>query len=102
MALETWEIKANVSREILARSIKRQWLLTEDKLPAKERLDVTDIPRECGLLTETELWITETDATGLVERMSAGEWSAEQVLVAFGKRATIGHQLVSRKNATRI
>jgi amidase len=94
MALKSWELQASVSRDILARSIKKELLLPAEKLPSKDRLDVTAIPRECGLLSETELSITETDATGLVEKMAAGEWTAEQVLVAFAKRATIGHQLV--------
>jgi len=46
------------------------------------------------MLTETELQITETDATGLVESMAGGTWTAEEVVIAFLKRATIGHQLV--------
>lgn len=94
MALKSWELKAGVSRDILAHSIKKEWLLPADKLPSKDRLDVTGVPRECGLLSKTEISITETDASGLVEKMSTGEWTAEEVLVAFAKRATIGHQLV--------
>ncbi|EHL00111.1 putative amidase [Glarea lozoyensis 74030] len=39
--------------------------------------------------------IEQTDATGLVEKMGVGEWTAEQVLIAFTKRATIGHQLLN-------
>lgn len=89
-----WETKAKVARDILANSIKTEWMLSADKLPVKDRLDVTNVPKECGLLTEKEIMITETDATGLVERMAEGLWSAEEVLIAFAKRATIGHQLV--------
>jgi amidase len=94
MGLALWETKANIAREILARSIKKEWLLPIDKLPAQGTLDVTSVPRDCGLLSSKELEITATDATGLVQRMAAGEWKAEEVLVAFAKRATIGHQLV--------
>lgn len=94
MGQRSWETQAKVARDILANSIKSEWLLPADKLPMDGTLDVTNIPRECGILTGKELIITETDATGLVERMAAGVWSAEEVLVAFAKRATIGHQLV--------
>ncbi|KFZ24298.1 hypothetical protein V502_01222 [Pseudogymnoascus sp. VKM F-4520 (FW-2644)] len=35
------------------------------------------------------------DATGLVETMAKGTWTAEEVTIAFLKRATIGHQLLN-------
>jgi len=68
-------VKANVAREILARSIKVEWPLPVDKLPPHDTLDVTSVPRTCGLLSTKELEIieTETDATGLAERMAAGK-----------------------------
>ena len=34
------------------------------------------------------------DATALLQKLREGEWSAEQVTVAFCKRAAIAHQLV--------
>jgi hypothetical protein len=54
-----------------------------------------DIPRESGILTERELEVTMTDATGLVEGMGKGTWTAEEVTIAFLKRATMGHQLLN-------
>lgn len=94
MSTQPWEKQAQVARDILEKSIQKQWLLPADKLPSPDRLNVIDVPRECGLLSEEELQMTETDATGLVEKMSVGSWTAEAVLTAFLKRATIGHQLV--------
>jgi len=94
MGAQSWEAQAQVARDILEKSIQKQWLLPADKLPSPGRTNVLDVPRECGLLDEKELKITETDATGLVEKMSQGTWTAEDVLTAFLKRATIGHQLV--------
>lgn len=94
MAAQSWEDQAQVCRDILAQSIPRQWLLPADKLPSAERTNFLEIPRESGILTETELQITETDATGLVESMAGRTWTAEEVVIAFLKRATIGHQLV--------
>lgn len=97
MASQSWVAQAQVARDILEKSIQKQWLLPADKLPSPNRLNVIDVPRECGSLSDEELQITETDATGLVEKMSQGIWTAEAVLIAFMKRATIGHQLVSHE-----
>lgn len=96
MAIQNWELKAQVARDILAKSIKHEWLLPADKLPSKNRLNVIGMARESGILSEKELEITESDATDLVNRMGQGKLKAEEVLVAFAKRATIGHQLVSK------
>ncbi|KAH6683380.1 fatty-acid amide hydrolase [Halenospora varia] len=95
MAIQTWETKAQIARDILARSIKTEWLLPLEKLPGKNRLNVVSIAQESGVMTTREITITETDATGLVESMAAGEWTAEEVLIAFAKKATIGHQLLN-------
>lgn len=92
---KTWEVEAEKSRKILDDSIQKQWLLPQEKLPASDRVNVLDVPKESGLLSQRELDITGSDATGLVEKMGAGEWTAEEVTIAFLKRATIGHQLVS-------
>ena len=67
-------------------------------MPGKDRLDMTNVPKECGLPSAKELTITETDATGLVKKMSAGDWKAEEVLVAFAKRVTIGHHIVRKRD----
>jgi len=94
MSTQTWESRAQKCRDIRERSIPKQYLLPDSKLPPTSRLNVLSVPQESGLLSPKELQITETDATGLVEKMAAGEWTAEEVCVAFLKRATIGHQLV--------
>jgi hypothetical protein len=98
MIRENWEVKAGIARDILTRSIKTEWLLPTEKLPGKDQLNVISVAKESGILTQKELDITETDATGLVERMAAGKLKAEEVLIAFAKRATIGHQLVRDMN----
>ncbi|RDW87968.1 hypothetical protein BP5796_03662 [Coleophoma crateriformis] len=92
---EGWEVKAARGKKIQQDSIQKQWLLPEDKLPAKNRLNVLDVPKESGLLSSTELSITESTATKLVEAMAAGTWTAEEVTIAFLKRATIGQQLLN-------
>lgn len=53
-----------------------------------------DIPRQCGLLTEHELSITETyDATSLLAELSKGSLKSEQVVTAFSKRAAVAQQI---------
>ncbi|CAD6579277.1 MAG: hypothetical protein TREMPRED_002440 [Tremellales sp. Tagirdzhanova-0007] len=41
----------------------------EWKIPTTDSLNVIDFPRTCGLLSQSELEITETDAVSLVEKM---------------------------------
>jgi amidase len=94
MTVSDWNIKAEKCRKILRESIPQQWLLPEDKLPPKSRLNVFGVPEECGFLSSKELAITACDATGVVKMMASGDWTAEEVTIAFLKRATIGHQLV--------
>ncbi|KAH9222070.1 fatty-acid amide hydrolase [Leptodontidium sp. 2 PMI_412] len=94
----TWEAEAEKSRKVRKESIQEQWLLPQGKLPSPDRMNVLSVPKESGLLTQKELDISESDATQLVKKMGAGDWSAEEVTVAFLKRATIGHQLLN--NAT--
>ena len=90
-----WEVEAEKCRRVLKDSIQTQWLLPKDKLPSSDRLNVLDVPKESGMLSERELDITNSDATGLTKKMETGDWSAEEVTIAYLKRATIGHQLVS-------
>lgn len=46
------------------------------------------------MLSERELVITDMYATELVAEMGQGKLQAEEVVVAFLKRAVLGHQLV--------
>ncbi|OGE47725.1 hypothetical protein PENARI_c038G07466, partial [Penicillium arizonense] len=95
MAVESWEIEANKCKEILANSIPKQYVAAESALPGGEELHVADFCRKSGLLSENELAITESTATDLVAKMGKGALSAEEVVIAFLKRATIGQQLLN-------
>ena len=88
-----WESQAQKGKDILNNSIPKQWLLPIDRLPPVSRKSVVDFPKQSGLLNERELLITEMSATALVAEMGNGKLSAEEVVVAFLKRA-VGHQLV--------
>ena len=60
-----------------------------------ENLNVLDVPKNCGLLTPREIFITETDDIELtLRKLGSGEWSSFEVTTAYYKRAIIAHQLV--------
>lgn len=57
-------------------------------------LNVTAIPRECGILTSEELEITEMyDAMGLASAIAAGKYTSLAVATAFCKRAIVCDQI---------
>ncbi|KAJ6161303.1 hypothetical protein N7470_004699 [Penicillium chermesinum] len=95
MSLQPWERQAQKGRDILQNSVPKQWLLPEDKLPPASQKDVTDVPVQCGLLSEHEVAITNLSATQLVAEMGQGKLSAEEVVIAFLKRSVLGHQLLN-------
>jgi amidase len=75
------------------RLIRDEWKLSK-KLPLGH--NVLDVPKTCGILTEREISITEeNDAVDIVEKIRQQEYTAEEVTVAFCKRAAIAQQLVS-------
>ena len=73
----------------------QDYLVPADQLPPKTQLNVIDFPSTCGVLTPSELQITEKDGPSLVKKMITGELNSVDVTRAFCKRATIAHQLVS-------
>lgn len=94
MSLKRWELQAQKGRDILNDSIPKQWLAPVESLPLATEKSVIDFPRKSGLLSERELSITDLSATQLVAEMGAGKLKAEEVVVAFLKRAVLGHQMV--------
>lgn len=83
-----------------AAKIPKDWRLPAkclENVNAESNLNVLDVPRTCGVLTEKEVEITEKyDATALLEKMANGELKSYDVVLAFCKRAAIAHQLVHR------
>ncbi|KAK0733619.1 amidase signature domain-containing protein [Lasiosphaeria miniovina] len=76
--------------------IPQDWRIPADKFYHSAAASVMDVPLACGLLSETEARITsDYDATALLGELKAGVWSAEQVVVAFCKRAAIAQQLTN-------
>jgi amidase len=104
MALEAppiadWNALAASKREASMKKIPSAWelssSLTSQFLPTST-LNVLDVPRTCGLLSERELQLTENyDATALIELMTTGQVKSLDVVKAFCKRAAIAQQCVS-------
>ncbi|EAW13376.1 fatty-acid amide hydrolase [Aspergillus clavatus NRRL 1] len=95
MSTENWEGQARKAKDLLQNSIPKQWLVSADKLPPADQKNVEDFPRKSGVLSDREISITEKSATALVAGMAAGMLTAEEVVVAFLKRAVLGHQLLN-------
>lgn len=91
---QTWQEISVSAKQKLEDSIPPEWRIPSEKLPSDDVLDVTSFPAESGLLTPQELEITESLATEIISKIAKGNWNAEQVLIAFCKRASIAHQLV--------
>ncbi|KAF8591864.1 amidase signature enzyme [Ramaria rubella] len=73
-------------------SIPKDWMV---RLPSEEQLNVTDFPHESGLLTTSELEITETNVEVLLTKLASSTWSSVDVTRAFYKRAILAHQVVN-------
>jgi len=64
--------------------IPKEWLL--NSLPSPNKLNVEDIPRSCGILSASELDITEKyDATALAEAIANGKLKCVDVTRAYCK-----------------
>ncbi|KAL5121498.1 hypothetical protein ACEQ8H_000570 [Pleosporales sp. CAS-2024a] len=94
-----WQALAKSKRESVAARIPQEWLLPENltcQYVETSTLNVLNVPRTCGLMTEQELAITENyDATALVQLMSTGKLKSIDVVTAFCKRAAIAQQCLS-------
>jgi amidase len=89
----SWEEISKAKREDLLNQIPEQWRLQNPVPPANLRRDVTGSFIQ-QFLTPREIEITETDAVGITQRTTVGEWTAVEVTEAFCHRAAIAHQLV--------
>ncbi|RSL39855.1 hypothetical protein CEP54_016245 [Fusarium duplospermum] len=97
MAVETWKVALAEKQAEVNTSLPKEWRLpqtTIDETKTNPTKGVMDIPRECGLLTEKELDITENyDAVDLIKQMAERTLTSYDVTLAFCKRAAIAQQL---------
>lgn len=87
-----WVAIGKRKRAELHSRIPSSWLLKSP--PTPDTLDVRSIPQTCGILSSHELSITSSnDATSLVDAIRSHKLTAEEVTIAFCKRAAIAQQL---------
>ena len=89
---QDWQKIAKAKRDSILESFPKEWLIGSVSTAESQR-DVTG-DYICKFLSEAEIKITETDAVGIVQRTSSGDWTAEDVTRAFCHRAAVAHQLV--------
>lgn len=90
---------------LLTRSAKHARAHLDGKIPNDWRIEINSRPSGCRnvfpvfgsakILSTRELEITSAeDATYILKHIHEGSWSAEEVTIAFCKRAAVAHQLV--------
>lgn len=88
-----WEAVCARRKRVQAESIPTEWIIPT---PPEDQLNVMNVPRQCGLLTDLEMDITETvDVQTILDKLCRAEWSSVQVTTAFYKRAIVAQQLTN-------
>lgn len=87
----SWKELVEDKKKRQEEAIPKDWLVTP---PSTDRLNVLDFPTECGLLTDIETEITESNVEVLLPKLASGDWSSVDVTRAFYKRAIIAQQVV--------
>ncbi|KAG9687797.1 hypothetical protein KCU84_g17254, partial [Aureobasidium melanogenum] len=82
-----WKEVAAAKKQRINDSIPKEWIIDTSSLGA----NVMDVPATCGLLSKSELDITNSSATDLVAKLADGSLKAVDVTTAFCKRAAISH-----------
>ncbi|PWY84806.1 amidase [Aspergillus heteromorphus CBS 117.55] len=94
----TWQEKAQQKRTTAAAKIPVEWLIPSSDLTRLQATytNMLSIPEQTGLLTPLDIEITSTgSATALLSSLASQKYTAEEVTLAFCKRAAIAQQLVS-------
>lgn len=90
-----WAKDVKTCLEIRDKSIPKEYLLPEDKLPPKDQLNVLDVPRTSGILTDDELHMLSLDVPQLLDAYRSKTWTVRQVLTAYLKHSVIINQLTN-------
>jgi amidase len=90
---QDWQKTAKDKADQVLSLIPKEWRIS-DIPSAEEQRDVTGAYIQ-QFLDKKEIEITETDAVGVVEKTTSGQWTAVEVAKAFCHRAAIAHQLVN-------
>ncbi|EKG12905.1 Amidase [Macrophomina phaseolina MS6] len=88
-----WETIAENKRNSITNKIPEEWRIPS--LPPPEALPDVSGSYIRQYLTSREVDITETDAVGIIQKTTTGQWTAKEVTLAFCHRAALAHQMVS-------
>ncbi|KAJ5604670.1 glutamyl-tRNA amidotransferase-like protein subunit A [Penicillium lagena] len=87
--IPSWQQIGVARRAQISRKIPDAWKLPEYLLTKKNFLE---LPKICGILSKSELEITEKRAVDIVSLVQTGLLTSVEVTIAFCKRAAIAHQ----------
>lgn len=88
-----WKALGEAKRQAVLDLIPEKWRIKDPIPPATEVRDVTGSYIQ-QFLSPREIEITETDALGIAQQTTSGNWTAVEVAEAFCHRAALAHQLV--------
>lgn len=78
--------------------IPQEWLIAT---PPDNVLDITAVPNECGLLSDKEIEITETQNVDvLLQKLATAQWSSLEVTTAFTKEPSLLNSLYELNKLT--
>lgn len=93
---ENWQIVARKKKDEQSTRIPKEWILKS--LPSSDVKTYLNIPRECGILSQEEIEITEKyDATGLAEAIRAKKLKSVDVVRAFCKVRHRPRQVIKKE-----
>ena len=96
---DSWDKLVALKQKQIADDIPLEWRLPSTLIEKYRKTGVnliaSDVVQSAGLLSPTELQITETkSATEIARQLKTGELTSVAVTTAFSKRAAIAQQLV--------
>ncbi|KAL2012127.1 hypothetical protein VTN00DRAFT_4845 [Thermoascus crustaceus] len=94
VANAAWKALGEAKRQAVLDLIPEKWRIKDPIPPATEVRDVTGSYIQ-QFLSPREIEITETDALGIAQQTTSGNWTAVEVAEAFCHRAALAHQLVN-------
>ena len=96
LPINDWEeTAASKVAEVIA-SIPTEWIIPASLMPSKTATNVSTFVAQSGMFGAHEVEITASSAVKIASKVSAQEWTAEEVTTAFCKSAAVSHQLVSQ------
>lgn len=99
MATEDWKTLTVRGRQSLIEMSPSEWRVMKPwtyNIGPNVARNILVVPQESGILTGTELDITENhNATALMEKLPSEFFSSYALTMAFGNRAAIAHEDVN-------